>query len=102
MFETPPASAQFFDALLVLFINGFIVIGVSRLMWIDAIQVIPISKANSLSSIAPFFTLLGAWFLLNEISSMRQLLALLPMLGGLHLLIQTPKAPEIEENALAE
>jgi drug/metabolite transporter (DMT)-like permease len=74
--------------LLVLFFNGFIVLGVSRLLWIEAIQVVPISKANSISSVSPIFTLLAAWAILNEIPTESQIFSLVPMFLGLQLLMK--------------
>jgi drug/metabolite transporter (DMT)-like permease len=89
LFSSMPSLDATFRSLPALFINGFFVIGISRILWIEAINLMPISKANALSSAAPFFTLLAAYFLLGEEPTIRQLTAIVPMVIGLNLLIRT-------------
>ena len=94
LFEPAGSLESISPALGVLFFNGFIILGVSRLLWIEAIQVVPISKANSISAISPVFTLLAAWWLLNEVPKFQQAVALIPMMIGLHLLIKEGKSSQ--------
>ncbi len=79
----PPASVM-----LALFINGFIVMGLARLVWIEAIHLIPISTGNSIGSIGPLLTLCLSYLLLSKEPSFWQLSAVLPMIVGLNLLIR--------------
>jgi drug/metabolite transporter (DMT)-like permease len=84
-----PTQQAFHNSLPALFVNGFFVIGLSRILWIEAINLMPISKANALSSSAPFFTLVAAYLLLGDQPTIRQLSAIVPMVLGLNLLIRT-------------
>ena len=88
LLEGPIDLTSITPALGVLFFNGFIVLGVSRLLWIEAIQIVPISKANSISSVSPIFTLIAAWAILNEIPTESQIFSLVPMFLGLQLLMK--------------
>jgi drug/metabolite transporter (DMT)-like permease len=81
-----PDNSGLNNSLWALCINGFFVIGISRILWIEAIHLIPISKANAIGSSAPIFTLGAAYLLLDDVPTMRQCLAVLPMMMGLRLL----------------
>lgn len=45
------------DSLPLLMINGFVILGFSKILWIEGIHRISVTKAVSLESVAPFFTL---------------------------------------------
>src|SRR3989338_5937996 len=47
-----------------LLLNGVVLLGFSKLLWIEGIHRISVTKATALASISPFITLLFAWFLL--------------------------------------
>jgi len=74
-------SSIFFVAL-----NGIFILGIGKVLWLEAIHRIDVTKANALSSINPLFTLLFAWILLNDSPTLWQLCALLPMALGIILL----------------
>ncbi|MBI2019346.1 DMT family transporter [Candidatus Daviesbacteria bacterium] len=67
-------------------INGFLLLGLSRILWIEGIHRITITKASALESTAPLFTLFFAWILLNNKPTMWQILAFIPMFLGVILL----------------
>ena len=69
-----------------LLINGIIIFGVSKIMWIEGIHRISVTKALSLSSVAPLFTLIFAWIFLHQTPNVWQLSSLVPMLFGIFLL----------------
>ena len=75
--------------LTVFLLNGFLVLGYSKLLWVEAVYLIPISKAISLASIAPFFTFLFAYLLLGEQMSLWQMASLFPILLGVYLLTRS-------------
>ncbi|MBX7138963.1 MAG: DMT family transporter [Oligoflexia bacterium] len=81
-----PDEAALKSSSLLLLLNGLVILGISKLFWIEAIHRISISKAISLSSMSPLFTLLFAYMLLGEIPAWYQLGALLPMGAGIYLL----------------
>ena len=74
------------SSIIFLFINGFLLFGVSKIFWIEGIHRISVTKAISLNSVAPFFTLIFAYFFLFEFPNFWQLGALIPMFFGVRLL----------------
>lgn len=69
-----------------LIINGFFLLGISKLLWIEGIHRISVTKANALNSITPLLTLLFAWLLIGTVPSHLQLLAFIPLALGVVLL----------------
>lgn len=67
-------------------INGVFLLGLSRILWIEGIHRISITKASALESTAPLFTLFFAWILLNNKPTMWQVFAFVPMFLGILLL----------------
>ena len=74
------------NSLFFLIINGLLLLGFSKTLWIDGIHRISVTKANSLGSIAPLLTLFFAWLILKQPPTLWQLLAVLPILIGIRLL----------------
>ncbi|MDC0358260.1 DMT family transporter [Oligoflexia bacterium] len=74
-----------------LLINGVLILGLSKLFWIEAIHRISISKAISMASISPLFALIFAYFFLAEIPTAWQICGLLPVLVGVWLLAASKK-----------
>jgi drug/metabolite transporter (DMT)-like permease len=72
-----------------LLLNGFVVLGLSKIFWMEGIHRIPVTRANALSSITPLFTLIFAYFILRQSPTIWQLAALVPLAGGLLLLTST-------------
>jgi drug/metabolite transporter (DMT)-like permease len=81
-----PSFAAIQKSFWFLAINGIIILGVSKLLWMEGIHRISVTKANALSSIAPLFTLLFAYIFLHQSSTIWQLTAFIPLAGGLLLL----------------
>lgn len=81
-----------------LLITGVLMLGFSKVFWIEAIHRISVTKALALSSVAPFFTLLFAWIILNQTPAPWQLFSLVPFVFGVLLLtdqitFKTPRLP---------
>ncbi|MDO8489165.1 MAG: DMT family transporter, partial [Candidatus Omnitrophota bacterium] len=74
------------SSLVLILINGLLLLGLSKIFWIEGIHRISVTKANALSSISPLFTLLFAWILLQNPPSVGQVLAFIPMFLGVMLL----------------
>ena len=74
------------DSLLFLLINGVVLFGLTKIMWLEAIHRISVTKAMSLSSISCLFTLIFAWLFLHQAPNAWQLISLAPMLLGVFLL----------------
>jgi drug/metabolite transporter (DMT)-like permease len=69
-------------------LNGILILGISKLLWMEGIHRISVTKANALSSIAPLFTLIFAYFILHQAPTIWQLTAFIPLAGGLILLTE--------------
>lgn len=67
-------------------INGFLLLGFSKFLWVEGIHRIGVMKANALNGIAPLVTLLAAWVLLGNFPTGFQLSAFVPMFFGILLL----------------
>jgi drug/metabolite transporter (DMT)-like permease len=82
-------TASFADiksSLIFLLINGVIIFGLAKIMWLEGIHRIAVTKALALGSISPVFTLIFAWLLLNQTPNVWQLTSLVPMIFGIFLL----------------
>lgn len=91
--EPLPSRAAFVSSLGFLTINGVLLFGLSKILWLEGIHRIPITKAISLGSIAPALTLVIAYIVLHEPVSSAQLIGLIPMIAGVYFLMHTRKAP---------
>jgi drug/metabolite transporter (DMT)-like permease len=69
-----------------LFINGVIILGVSKLFWIEGIHRTLVTKAEAFNTAGPFITLLFAFLLLQQSPTPWQLLSLAPLVLGVLLL----------------
>jgi len=67
-------------------LNGSLFLGFSKILWIEGIHRIQISKAISLASITPAVTLLFAYIILEQPPTIFQLLGLIPITLGVFLL----------------
>ncbi len=69
-----------------LLLNGVVLLGISKILWIEAIHRISVTKGILLNSIGPFLTLLFAWLILNQAPTMWQLGSLPLLIFGVLLL----------------
>lgn len=80
--ELPPA-AQILDAWPLLLMNGFLIMAIGKLAWLEAIHRIPISVAVAVGSSAPAMTLLLSFVFLGIFPTLEQCFALVLMSGGI-------------------
>jgi len=73
-------------AFLLLIINGVFMFGLLKILWVEGIHRLSVTKAISLSSISPLLTLFFAWLFLQDIPTKFQLLSIIPILLGIFLL----------------
>lgn len=76
---------------LFLVINGVLLLGLSKLLWIEAIHRISVTKAIALGSTSPLFTLLFSWGILKQAPTIFQLLSFFPLIVGVVLLTSAKK-----------
>ena len=85
LFGNIKASIIFF------FINGFILLGFSKVFWIEGIHRISVTKANALSSISPLLTIFFAWLILKNVPTIWQFYSFIPLFIGILLLTKSGK-----------
>ncbi|MDO8514147.1 MAG: DMT family transporter [bacterium] len=73
-------------ALPFLFINGVVILGLSKIFWIEGIHRILVTKAEAFNSVGPFLTLLLAFVILHQTPTVWQLASLVPLILGVLLL----------------
>lgn len=78
--------SQIQDSLPFLLVNGLLLLGLSKLFFLEAIKRISVTKALSLESGAVVVTLIAAWVLLAQTPTIWQLSALVPLMVGVALL----------------
>ncbi|MFA5986280.1 MAG: DMT family transporter [Parcubacteria group bacterium] len=69
-----------------LFINGFVMLGLSKILWIEGIHRISVTKATAINSIVPLMTLIFAWMILGNAPTAYQMASFIPMFFGVMLL----------------
>lgn len=74
------------ESLVPLLINGIFLFGLAKILWIEGIHRMSVTKASALSSTSPLLTLFFAWILLKNIPTTWQLLSFIPMFLGVILL----------------
>ena len=74
------------DSLPFLLVNGIVLFGLSKILWIEGIHRISVTKANALSSITPIITLFFAWLILKDMPTVWQLASFAPLATGMYLL----------------
>lgn len=82
---------QIKESLLFLVLNGFFILGLSKIFWIEGVARIPVTKANALNSLAPLFTLFVAWLVLHQAPTIWQISSLVPFFFGVLLLTDNLK-----------
>lgn len=65
---------------------GLMIFVVSKILWMESLHRLAITKVNALNAVSPLLTLVLAYWLLNEVPSFWQLLAVLPILLGGYLI----------------
>ena len=80
-----------------LLINGVLLLGFSKILWIEAIHRVSVTRANALSSITPIFTLFFAYIFLGQYPTLFQLASLIPFVLGLYLLT-TPQIQYLKQD----
>jgi drug/metabolite transporter (DMT)-like permease len=85
--------------ILFLLLNGILILGVTKILWLEAIIRISVTKANALGSIKPLITLIMSFIILKQVASNWQLFSIIPMLLGVYLLTKIPKTDPLAEDA---
>jgi drug/metabolite transporter (DMT)-like permease len=82
---------QIKNSLPFLALNGILIFGIEKILWLEGIHRISIAKANAIAIFSPLLTLVLAVLILNQPILSKQLLAFVPMAVGLWLLTNKAK-----------
>lgn len=82
LFHNTFSYANLRSVFVLVLINGVLLLGYSKILWIESIHRISVMKANALSSIAPLLTLFYAWILLHRSPTIYQIMAFVPIFIG--------------------
>lgn len=82
VFESPPEFADVLALWHWLFLTGVLVLFISKIMWIEAIYLLPINKVNALLAFSPLMTMIFAYYMLNEVPNTYQLIGIIPVIVG--------------------
>lgn len=63
--------------------------GLSKILWLEGIHRISITKASAMMALIPVFTLFFSWMLFNTLPDTRQLMAIVPVIYGGYLLTRS-------------
>lgn len=78
--------ASFRAAWIAVAVNGLLLLGLSKIFWIEGIHRISVTKAVAMGGFIPLLTLFLAWLILGRAPTIFQLSAFLPLFFGLMLL----------------
>ncbi|WP_028486870.1 DMT family transporter [Thiomicrorhabdus chilensis] len=87
-FEATPSWQAIQQQWLWLGLTGFLVFFVAKMLWVEAIHLLPIAKVNALFALAPMMTMGWSYWILNDVPSLYQLLGMAPILLGGYLITQ--------------
>ncbi len=84
LFEPEPTLEKLYKALPWILASGLLVMGVAKILWVEALHRISITKLSAMTALIPLFTMIFAYLFLQEIPTPRQMLGVpFILLGGL-------------------
>lgn len=83
---------NFMLALPYIFLIATLIYVISKIMWIEALNRISITKLSAMLALLPVFTLFFAYLYLGEVPDFRQMLGIVPVLVGGYLITKPIKA----------
>ena len=92
LLEGLPTGGALMTALPYIAAVALLVYVLAKVLWIEALHRIGITKLSALIALIPLFTLLFAYPLLHEVPSPRQLLGIVPVLVGAFLITRPTEA----------
>lgn len=82
LLEPLPGSNALAQVWWLILINGFLIMGLAKILWIESLHRISITKLNAIVALVPIFTLAFAYMALQEVPNLRQLAGIAPILVG--------------------
>lgn len=91
MSEQLPSPAVLQKMIGLLLFNGVVLLGVTKWLWVESLHRITIPKAISLTSISPLFTLVFAYYVLNEPVLLEEVIGIIPLIVGIYFLTKVER-----------
>lgn len=85
-FEPFPEKQQLFDAMPYLCLIGFLVFFLSKILWVEALHRISVTKVSALTALIPMMTLGFAYIILGEVPSIIKLIGIVIIIIGGYLI----------------
>jgi drug/metabolite transporter (DMT)-like permease len=73
LFEPDPDVEKILSALPWIVASGLLVMSLAKILWVEALHRISITKLSAMTALIPLFTLLFAYLFLHEVPTLRQL-----------------------------
>lgn len=89
-FEVTPSWQMIAENAGWILLTGGLVFVVSKILWVEALYRLPITKVNAFFAFSPLLTLWFAYLILNDVPEWRQVLGALPILIGSYFLTRKP------------
>ncbi len=86
--ERAPTMADITSVWWLLLVNGIFLLGLSKILWLEALHRLPIAKTLALTASEIFVTFLLAYVFLHQNVTPQQLWSAIPMICGLFLLMK--------------
>lgn len=80
--EEIPSSEEISEVAVYILLNGILIFVFSKILFVEALNLIPVTKLLALVSFMPIFTLIFSYFLLGETATWSQLLGVVPIVLG--------------------
>jgi len=86
LLEPSVSYESFLSAFPYIFLIGSFIYVAAKIMWIEALNRISITKLSAMLALLPLFTLVFAYFYLDEVPEVRQIMGIIPVLLGGYLI----------------
>lgn len=80
--ESVPTTEDISNVGIYILLNGILIFVFSKILFVEALNLIPITKFLALLSFVPIFTLIFAYFILGEKGTLSQFLGVIPIVLG--------------------
>jgi drug/metabolite transporter (DMT)-like permease len=84
--ENVPNLKNLEDVGFYILLNGILIFVFSKILFVEALNLMPVTKLLALVSFMPIFTLILAYFFLGEKATLSQLLGVIPIVLGSYLI----------------
>lgn len=82
LFAPLPGRAEIAAGWWLLLLNGFFLMGLSKIYWIEGLHRLSITKVSAMTALSPLFTMIFAYPVLGEVPGLWQIIGVAPILIG--------------------